>query len=586
MLGSKRSTSLLWLSSAPIGIAVLIAAAIAGADRGVVLVSEPVTLTRWPAALLVLTFGGAVAAAIRCAASALKTRQDARVYSRRLAESQAWTAVVLETAVEGIITFDVQGRIESFNRAAERIFGYSAEEVIGRNISMLMPAPDGEQQDDYVAHHWRTGRSKGIGLARERHARRKDGAVFPLEVAVSEVQAPDRRLFAGICHDISKRKSAEEALVASRSFLQTVVDEIPDSVMVIDRNYQVVLANRAVREAAGDNDPVANSLTCYQASHHRDTPCDGQHVCPLEQVIATKTSMTVTHTHFNAAGAEMLVEIIAAPILDEAGEVVQVIEASRDVTDRVRAENQARQRLAELAHLARLGTMGEMVAELAHELNQPLAAIVNYMQASLERIRAGVGDPGGLLEDLEAVAVQAERAGDIIEHVRAFVRKTDLKRSRADLNELVREALGLLSMEIQQRKVALHLKLCESLPEMHVVPIQIEQVIVNLIQNALDAMDGVRTSERRLTILTSADGNGGVELSVGDTGAGLSAADAERAFDPFFTTKADGMGMGLSMCRSIVEAHGGNITVVSAPNKGATIRITLPAGEGCGDDER
>lgn len=583
MPGLDRSTNLSWLSWMPLAIAVLIAAGIVGAGGNVAIVSE--SLTRWPVALLVLAFGGASAATLRYAASSAAARREAQAQARQLTERQAWTAVVVETAVEGVMTINEQGIIESFNRAAERIFGYSAAEVIGRNISMLMPPPDSDQHDEYIARHLRTGESKGIGLARERRGRRKDGAVFPLEVAVSEVHLPGRRLFAGICHDISSRKNAEDALAASRSFLQTVIDGIPDSLMVIDRDYQIVLANRAVRETAGGKDPVAGLLRCYQASHRCDVPCEGEHVCPLEKVVATKASVTVTHTNINASGDEVFMEIIAAPILDESGEVVQVIEASRDVTPRVQAERQARQRQAELAHLARLGTMGEMAAGLAHELNQPLSAIINYTQACLERIRAGVVDPGVLLEDLEDAGAQAERAGDIIEYVRAFVRKTDPERNRTHLNELVRDALGLLHTEIRNCDVELKLDLREALPAIHVVPIQVVQVVVNIIQNALDSMNETRRGARLLAISTRVTQNEGVELAVRDTGIGLSAAHADRAFDPFFTTKHDGMGMGLSMCRSIVEAHGGRITVVSESDEGATVRVAFPVDNGHSVDE-
>lgn len=572
-----------WLCWLPLAVAALIAAALLGAGRGTATGLEPVTVGRWPAALLLLALGGVAAGVLRYA---LTARRAACEYARRLVESQAASHAVLETAVEGIITINEQGIVESFNPAAERIFGYAADEVIGRNVKMLMPAPECDLHDGYLSEHLRTGESKGIGLARERRGRRKDGTVFPLEVAVSEIHLPERRVFAGICHDISERKRAEAALAASRSFLQTVIDGIPDAVMVIDREYRVVLANRAVREAAGGKDPVASLLTCYQASHQVDAPCDGEHTCPLERVIATRAPVTVTHTHRDDAGNDLFVEIIAAPILDQRGEVVQVIEASRNITARVRAEHQARQRQAELAHLSRLGTMGAMAAGLAHELNQPLSAIVNYTQACLERIRAGAADPANLLEDLEEVGVQAERAGDIIEYVRSFVRKADPQRCNADLNELVREAIGLLRMEIRHREIELRIDLCKALPATHVVPIQIVQVIVNLVQNALDAMSDPHNRPRRLSISTGTNGNRSVELAIGDTGVGLPATDTERLFDPFFTTKPDGIGLGLAMCRSIIETHGGHISARPGDAGGATIRLTLPAVNGHGDEAR
>jgi len=374
-----------------------------------------------------------------------------------------------------------------------------------------------------------------------------------------------------------QRRQAEAAVRESRRFLQTIIDDIPEALMVIDRDYRIVLANRVVKEMAGGRDPVSGCLTCYQALHHRLTPCsEEEHPCPLRQVISTKAPVTVTHTHSDAEGNELLMEIFAAPVFDETGKVVQVIEACRDITARVRAEEQARQRQAELAHVARLGTMGEMAAGLAHELNQPLSAIVNYVQACLERIQSGAGDPSELLSDMEQAAAQAERAGEIVERIRKFVRKPEARRTAMDPNTLVREAADLVKTELRHHEVQLILDLTDPLPKVEADSIQIEQVIVNLIRNSMEAMSETRGDGRRLVIQTSSAGHDAVECAISDTGPGLSADVGERAFDPFFTTKPDGMGMGLSICRTIIEAHGGRLWATPNPERGATFRFTLP----------
>jgi len=374
-----------------------------------------------------------------------------------------------------------------------------------------------------------------------------------------------------------RRRQAEAAARESRRFLQTIIDDIPEALMVIDRDYRIILANRAVQEMAGGRDPVSSCLTCYQALHHRLTPCsEEEHPCPLRQVISTKAPLTVMHTHVGADGRDSLMEIFAAPVFDETGNVVQVIEACRDITARVRAEEQARQRQAELAHVARLGTMGEMAAGLAHELNQPLSAIVNYIQASLERIQSGAGDPNELLSDMEQAATQAERAGEIIERIRKFVRKPETQRAAVDPNALVREAADLVKTELRHHEVQLILELTDPLPKVEADSIQIEQVIVNLIRNSMEAMSETGGDGRRLVVQTSSAGRGAVECAISDTGPGLSAEVGERAFDPFFTTKPNGMGMGLSICRTIIEAHGGRLWAMPNAEQGATFRFTLP----------
>ncbi|MHC4445290.1 MAG: GAF domain-containing protein [Planctomycetota bacterium] len=247
---------------------------------------------------------------------------------------------------------------------------------------------------------------------------------------------------------------------------------------------------------------------------------------------------------------------------------------------REQAEEEIRRRQAELAHLNRLGTMGEMASGLAHELNQPLSAVVNYIQAGLERLRRGADEPGELIADMENAAAQAERAGEIIEEIRNFIAKGEPQRRTIDINSLVRKSTGLTKQETQLNKVRINLELADVLPRVVVDPIQIEQVMVNLIHNGLEAMGRNLDGKRVLTIQTLWAGGKSVELAVQDTGPGLSQDDIERVFKPFFTTKADGIGMGLSISRTIIESHGGRLWATSDPGQGATFQFTLPVKEG------
>jgi two-component system sensor histidine kinase TtrS len=254
-------------------------------------------------------------------------------------------------------------------------------------------------------------------------------------------------------------------------------------------------------------------------------------------------------------------------------------ELEREASERRRAEAEARERQAELAHVHRLNTMGEMASGFAHELNQPLAAIVNYAKGTVRRLRQGAMAADELLPVLEQVATQAERAAAIIRRIRAFIRKEEPRHAALDLNKAIRDTIDLMTTEAGRQGVRLVLDLAEPLPLVSADVIQLEQVIVNLVRNAIEAMVDAGTPTRRVTLTTARAASGAVEVAVADTGPGLPEAGRDRLFDPFFTTKADGLGLGLSISQSIVEAHGGRLTAETGAGGGAVFRFTLPVAE-------
>jgi two-component system, LuxR family, sensor histidine kinase DctS len=249
-----------------------------------------------------------------------------------------------------------------------------------------------------------------------------------------------------------------------------------------------------------------------------------------------------------------------------------------DISGSKRDEEELRQCEAEFAHLARLNTMGDMAAVLAHELNQPLAAIVNYVQGSVRRLQSGVTEPAGLCAVLEEVQGQAERAGEIIRRLRTFVSKAAPSVAPADVNRLVRDVASLARPEAGQKRVELRLELAEALPPVAVDAIQIQQVILNLMRNGLEAMAGTTSGDpRELGVRTTLAPDGSeVEVAVSDQGAGVRPELANEIFSPFFTTKPQGMGIGLSLSRSIVRAHRGRMWMTPNAEGGTTFRFTLP----------
>lgn len=377
-----------------------------------------------------------------------------RSVTAELAESLDRYQGILDTAVDGIITINERGIVESFNRAAERIFGYRAAEVIGHNVSMLMPAPYREKHDQYLDNYLTSRRKKVIGIGREVEGRRKDGAIFPLELSVGEVTTGDCRTFTGIVRDISDRKQAEA---------------------------------------------------------------------------------------------------------------------------------DARRRMNEMAHMMRVRSMGDLASGLAHEVNQPLTAIISNAQACLRLIDSNRADPDIVRESLQQIARQGERAGEIIRRLRKYVEKGELEKSPADLNTSVVEVLELLSHELQVNRVRMFVGTAPQLPRLEVDRVQIEQVLLNLIRNAVEAMAEAGVEPAELHIETAEklqDGAAGVIISVQDNGPGISSKDAETLFEPFYTTKSNGLGQGLSICRRIIQAHGGRIWAEQATPRGARFSFWLPCKPG------
>jgi C4-dicarboxylate-specific signal transduction histidine kinase len=248
-----------------------------------------------------------------------------------------------------------------------------------------------------------------------------------------------------------------------------------------------------------------------------------------------------------------------------------------DVTDRKRAEDLARQQQERLEMTSRLTTLGEMASTLAHEINQPLTAIANYSMGCVRRLRSGDWKREDLLEALEKTAAQAERAGGIIQRVREYLRKRDPAPAACDVNALIASVTGMIEAEAGRRGARIRLALDPLVPPATADRIMIEQVLLNLIKNGLDAMQQTPARAREITISTASEEANTVCVEIADRGCGLPPQLKDHLFIPFFTTKPDGMGMGLHICRSIVERHGGRLAATPNPGGGTRFRFTLPA---------
>lgn len=252
-------------------------------------------------------------------------------------------------------------------------------------------------------------------------------------------------------------------------------------------------------------------------------------------------------------------------------------ELERQIGVRRRAEEDAHMRRAELAHVHRLNTMGEMASGFAHEINQPLSAIANYARGCIRRINRGTGDNTEILGALEQVAAQATRAGEVIKRIRTFVRKEEPQHVVIFINHVIRESLEYIKSDAERQGVVMETNLQQGLPRVEIDIVQVEQVILNLVRNALEAMTENAVSARRLTVSSSLTDRGEIKVTFIDTGPGLPGVDAESMFNPFVTTKSNGLGLGLSISRSIVEFHGGRLRATNSIDAGAVFSFTLPA---------
>jgi len=356
--------------------------------------------------------------------------------------------------------------------------------------------------------------------------------------------------------------------------LRTIIESEPECVKLQAADGTVLEINPAglrLLDAGRPEDIIGTKIYDVVAQEYKDIYRENmRRVFAGEAVVYEFKSITLK-------GRVCWMETHAVPLRDARGAVYALLGITRDITEHKWAEEQGRRHQTELARVARLSTMGEMATGLAHELNQPLSAIANFARGCIRRLRSGDVAPADLIEPLEEVCEQAERAGEIMRHVRDFVRKSEPRMTAVDINLVVRSVVKFTEHEARQNETVVTLHLASQQPRVWADSIMVEQVVCNLVRNAMEAMAETRTLRREIIIRTVRNGGDFVEVEVIDTGPGIDGAVIDQIFDPFFTTKPEGVGMGLSISRSIVESHGGSIRAESRAGGGATFRFTLKA---------
>ena len=478
---------------------------------------------------------------------------------------------LIENAPEGIFIADLEGRYTDVNGAGCRIFGHARDAIIGRTIVDFIPPED-------VARLWaiRSGLLEGGENVAEWLIRRDDGTLTPVEV--SDTILSDGR-WVGFVRDISRRRQLEdefarstEQLRAERNFVDAILDTAATLIVVLDHDARVVRFNKACEAATGVSQSDLLGKTIWLdliPAEERDG------VERVADRLRSGEPFVEYENHWqHRDGSRRLIRWRNTLIKEASGEVRFLIGTGTDVTDQVKAEDEARQHLEEASRLQRLQTANELATMLAHELNQPLAAIATYAAAGQHLLRRPESSGDKLAETLERISEQALRAGEAIRHLRSFVGRGRLDPVPLDLNAVVCRACTLLTSRARGSGVTLTLDLIDELVPVAGVDVHIEQVLLNLLGNALDAIQAAGMPGGNLTVATQR-GEGVVRVTVSDTGPGIDAATATHLFEPFVTCKPHGLGVGLAICRSLIEAQGGRLWAEPRV-PGGVFHFTLP----------
>jgi two-component system sensor kinase FixL len=484
---------------------------------------------------------------------------------------------LLDAAVDAIIVIDHHGIVEEFSLAAERMFGYRAEEIAGQNVNVLMPEPYHEAHDRYMEAYDRTGEARIIGIGREVRARRRDGTTFPCDLSVGRVQGKGPPRFVGIIRDITSRKLSEEQLRRSEAELRLAQElaNLGNYVEHLDGSEPDYYSPQLFRILGSELGGSVVRVNEYL--EHSVHPADAEKVRDaLEELDHGRGSMDVEYRVVLRDGSIRHLHHIAQAVHDIAGKPTRHVGTVHDVTERRHAEDEARHLQERLTHFARLSTMGEMAAGLAHEINQPLSAIATYAQACQRMLKRPDHDPADVVDALQQINAQALRAGEVIRRLRNFVKNREVTREPVDCTRLLEDLRTLAETDARLNNVWLRIEPEDSLPTVYADPIQLQQVVLNLVRNAIDAMADVPEDRREVVLTARENDDGEVEVVVADHGTGLAPEATDHLFNAFFTTKSGGTGLGLAISRSIVRAHGGRLWHTPNEGSGARFHFTLP----------
>lgn len=484
-------------------------------------------------------------------------------------------AAIVASSDDAIIAKTLEGMVTDWNRGAEEIFGYSAAEMIGEPISRLLPPGRETEEDEILARLRRGERIEHF----ETQRRRKDGEIIDVSVAISPLHDDNGALVGAskVARDITAVRRAQDQLREREAHLQSVLDTVPDAMIIIDPQGLIHSFSATAMRLFGYNaaEVMGHNISMLMPSPYRE-----QHDAYLARYLATGERRIIGIGRLVVGqrkdGSTFPMELAVGEM--RSGSRRFFTGFVRDLTERQETQKRLQDLQSELIFMGRFTALGEMASTLAHELNQPLTAATSYLNGARRLLDSGsTSDLAMVREAVESAAAQALRAGQIIKRLREFVARGESEQRVEDLSKLVEEATALAMVGARETGVRISFDFDSGASQVLADKVQIQQVLLNLIRNAMEAMQD--SAKRELVITSRRADDGMTQLDVADTGSGIAPDIADQLFKPFVTTKKSGMGVGLSISRTIVESHGGRLWAEGRPDGGTVFHLTLRSAE-------
>ena len=501
-------------------------------------------------------------------------RENTRLY-RDLAEREAKIRRLVNANIIGIFTFDLKGRVLEANDAFLCMVGYDREDLAsGRLRWTELTPPDWLDRDAQQ----RVPELKMMGYLQpfEKEYFRKDGSRLPVLIGVATFEQGGNQGVA-FALDLTERKQAEQELRASEARFRTFVDHATEAFMLHDTDGIVIDVNRHACESLG----YSRDEMIGMAPADFDPDADEAHTRSIKKRIESGEIVSFEGRQRRKDGTMFPVEVRLRQFRQADRRLG--LSLVRDITERKRAEEEARESerrcremQMELEHASRLATLGQLTASIVHEVNQPIAGTIGNAQAALRWLNRSAPDLEEIRQALGRIVKDGYRARDVTSRIRDLIKKTPPRKESLEINEAIREVTELTHGETVKNGILVQTELADGLPFVQGDRVQLQQVMLNLVINAVEAMSGTSEGPRELHISTRKSASGDILVEVRDSGPGLAQATLECLFDAFYTTKPTGLGLGLSICRSIIEAHGGRLWACPSPPRGAIFQFMVP----------
>ena len=496
-----------------------------------------------------------------------------RAISAREQAAEKRLEVLFDSAAEFIFIIDTEGVILRANQCVFTTTGYSQDEVIGSNIKEFF-TPESQYTCDC---NFSGLRERGYNRA-DIDFVRKDGSIINMECSATAV--PDEvgafTSFLIIQRDISERLRAARELEESERRFRAIFNSTYQFIGLLDKDGIVLEGNQTALDFIGCTNADIVGKLFWETPWWTHSPQLQKRL--KEGVVEAAQGKLVRFEaeHIGKEGQSAVIDFSLKPVLNEQGETVLIIPEGHDITERKRAEEEAQRMQQEFEHVMRLSTMGEMASGMAHELNQPLTALISYCGTALQLARNTPSLPEGYIDILDRASGQAHRAGDVIRHLREFVSKGKHNKTWVVMDDLIQGVIDFIGWELHDSDIQVTFQSNSPECEVFIDKIQIEQVLVNLIRNGIEVIREAGITGGQLDIATRVAAEGSVEVTVADNGPGIDPKMAGSLFEPYQTSKEDGMGMGLSISRSIIEAHNGKLWADERRQQGALFYINIP----------